>query len=183
MPFWAFLSQTLDADGSCRLAVTGVQTLCSAIGLELSDDNGYRRLLQSALTSADEALLRLNAHVTERLRALLHEGRRVLVMDDTSIRMPDSKVNATLCMQAPQQKPGCGFPLRPMLGFFDLNSGTWVAAVKSKGGTRCAAILAHAAASAQWRQPHCRPRFRLLRFYRRVHGTRSRYGHASASGA
>jgi hypothetical protein len=41
--------------------------------------------------------------------------------------------NAALYMQAPQQKPGCGFPLMPLLGLFDLHGGTWVAAVKSKG--------------------------------------------------
>ena len=35
--FWAFLAQTLDADGSCRRAVTRVQTLCSALGSPLPD--------------------------------------------------------------------------------------------------------------------------------------------------
>ena len=35
----AFLSQTLDADGSCRRAVTRLQTLCSALGLALPDED------------------------------------------------------------------------------------------------------------------------------------------------
>lgn len=60
--FWAFLAQVLDPDGSCRRAVTRVQTLCSVLGL-----------------------------------ALPREGRRIVVMDGTSIRMPDSKDNAAEC--------------------------------------------------------------------------------------
>lgn len=130
--FWAFLAQTLDADGSCRRAVTRVQTLCSALGLDLLDeDTGAHCTSRARLPM--KLLLRLNSHITEKLGALPNEGRRVLVMDGTSIRMPDSKANAALYMQAPQQKPGCGFPLMPLLGLFDLNSGAWVAAVKSKG--------------------------------------------------
>lgn len=130
--FWAFLSQTLDADGSCRRAVTRVQTLCSALGLELPDeDTGAYCTARARLPV--KLLLRLHSHITQRLGALPREERRVLVMDGTSIRMPDSKANAALYMQAPQQKPGCGFPLMPVLGLFDLNSGTWIGAVKSKG--------------------------------------------------
>jgi hypothetical protein len=37
--FWAFLSQVLDADGSCRRAVTRVQTLCCALKLRLPDED------------------------------------------------------------------------------------------------------------------------------------------------
>jgi len=130
--FWVFLSQTLDADGSCRRAVTRVQTLCSALGLELPDeDTGAYCTARARLPV--KLLLRLHSHITQRLGALPREGRRVLVMDGTSIRMPESKANASLYMQAPQQKPGCGFPLMPVLGLFELNSGTWIGAVKSKG--------------------------------------------------
>jgi hypothetical protein len=130
--FWAFLSQTLDADGSCRRALTRVQTLCSALGLELPDeDTGAYCTARARLPM--KLLLRLHSHITQKLGALPREGRRVLVMDGTSIRMPDSKANAALYMQAPQQKPGCGFPLMPVLGLFDLSSGSWIGTVKSKG--------------------------------------------------
>jgi hypothetical protein len=37
--FWAFLCQTLDADGSFRRAVTRVQTLCSALKLPLPHED------------------------------------------------------------------------------------------------------------------------------------------------
>ncbi len=37
--FWGFLSQVLDPDGSCRRAVTRIQTLCSALHLPLPKDD------------------------------------------------------------------------------------------------------------------------------------------------
>ena len=129
--FWAFLSQTLDADGSCRRAVTRVQTLCSALGLKLPDaDTGAYCTARARLPM--RLLLKVHAHIANKLGALPRAGRRVLVMDGTSIRMPDSKENAAAYAHAPQQKPGCGFPLMPVLGLFDLHGGTWIAAVKSK---------------------------------------------------
>lgn len=138
--FWAFLSQILDADGSCRRAVTRVQTLCSALGLELPDeDTGAYCTARARLPM--KLLLRFHSQITGKLGgALPHDGRRVLVMDGTSIRMPDSKANASLYMQAPQQTPGCGFPLMPVQGLFDLSSGTWIGAVRSKGRTHDAML-------------------------------------------
>jgi hypothetical protein len=138
--FWAFLAQTLDADGSCRRAVTRVQTLCSALGLELPDeDTGAYCTARARLPM--RLLLNLHAHVVERLGTCsLSAGRRVLVMDGTSIRMPDSAENAAVYSHAPQQKPGCGFPLMPVLGLFDLSGGTWIAAVKSKPRAHDAAL-------------------------------------------
>ncbi len=130
--FWAFLSQTLDADGSCRRAVTRVQTLCSALKLPLPDeDTGAYCTARARLPI--KLLLRLHSHIAGKLGELPREGRRVLVMDGTAIRMSDSKANAAVYKQAPQQKPGCGFPLMPLLGLFDLHGGNWVATVKSKG--------------------------------------------------
>ncbi|MEZ5387723.1 MAG: IS4 family transposase [Prosthecobacter sp.] len=138
--FWAFLSQTLDADGSCRRAVTRVQTLCSALGLVLPDeDTGAYCAARARLPM--RLLLNVHAHVVGRLGTCsLSEGRRVLVMDGTSIRMPDSQRNAAVYARGPGQKPGCGFPLMPVLGLFDLSGGTWIAAVKSKPRAHDAAL-------------------------------------------
>jgi hypothetical protein len=138
--FWAFLAQTLDADGSCRRAVTRVQTLCSALGLALPDeDTGAYCTARARLPM--RLLLNVHAHVAERLGVCSpSQGRRVLVMDGTSIRMPDSKPNAAVYARGPGQKPGCGFPLMPVLGLFDLSGGTWIAAVKSKPRAHDAAL-------------------------------------------
>lgn len=129
--FWAFLSQVLDADGNCRRAVTRVQTLCSALGLPMPDeDTGAYCVARARLPV--QLLLKVLGFIVERLTALPREGRRVLVMDGTSIRMPDTPQNASAYSYGPQQKPGCGFPLMPLLGLFELGTGAWLAAVKSK---------------------------------------------------
>ena len=86
--FWAFLSQVLDPDGSCRRAVTRVQTLCSALGLTLPDeDTGAYCVARSRLPI--RVLFKVFYFIVERLTALPREGRRIVVMDGTSIRMPD----------------------------------------------------------------------------------------------
>lgn len=129
--FWAFLSQVLDPDGSCRRAVTRVQTLCSALGLALpKDDTGAYCIARARLPI--RVLLKLLYHIVHRLTALPREGRRIVVMDGTSIRMPDSKENAAEYAYTPNAKPGCGFPLMPVLGLFDLGTGAWLASVKCK---------------------------------------------------
>ena len=129
--FWAFLSQALDADGSCRRAVTRVQTLCSALGLPLpKSDTGAYCVARARLPV--ELLLQVHTFVVQRLMSQPREGRRILVMDGTSLRMPDTPENAAVYAYGPGQKPGCGFPLMPLLGLFDLRSGVWIATVKSK---------------------------------------------------
>jgi len=129
--FWAFLSQVLDADGSCRRAVTRVQTLCSALGLALpKEDTGAYCIARARLPM--RVLLKVFYFIVERLTALPREGRRIVVMDGTSIRMPDSAENAAAYSYTPSQKPGCGFPLMQLLGLFDLATGAWLATIKSK---------------------------------------------------
>ena len=64
--FWAFLSQTLDADGSCRRAVTRVQTLCSVLKLPLPDeDTGAYCTARARLPI--KLLLRLHSHIAGKL--------------------------------------------------------------------------------------------------------------------
>jgi len=129
--FWAFLAQVLDADGSCRRAVTRVQTLCSALGLTLpKEDTGAYCVARARLPI--RVLLKVFYFIVQRLTALPRNGRRIIVMDGTSIRMPDPPENAADYSCTPNQKRGCGFPLMQVLGLFDLATGAWLATVKSK---------------------------------------------------
>lgn len=129
--FWAFLSQVLDADGSCRRAVTRVQTLCSALGLALpKEDTGAYCIARTRLPV--RVLFKVFYFIVQRLTALPRDGRRIVVMDGTSIRMPDSPENAAAYSHTPGSKPGCGFPLTQLLGLFDLATGAWLATIKSK---------------------------------------------------
>ncbi|MBX7211573.1 MAG: hypothetical protein K1X78_24920 [Verrucomicrobiaceae bacterium] len=69
--FWALLSQTLDADGSCCRAVTRVQTLCSALKLPLPDeDTGAYCTARARLPM--KLLLRLRSHIVGKLAERPH---------------------------------------------------------------------------------------------------------------
>jgi hypothetical protein len=50
-------------------------------------------------------------------------GRRVKIIDGTSVSMPDTAANQRLWPQSSAQKPGCGFPLLKLVGLFSLQSG------------------------------------------------------------
>ena len=129
--FWAFLSQVLDPDGCCRRAVTRVQTLCSTLGLRVpSADTAAYCIARARLPMG--VLLRVFSFVARRVASRPRAGRRMLVMDGTSITLADSPRNAAAYRCAPGQKPGCGFPLMPLLGLFDLATGTLLAVAKSK---------------------------------------------------
>lgn len=64
--FWAFLSQTFDADGICRRAVTHVQTLCSALKLPPPDENTGAYCTARARLPIN-LLLRLHSHIASKL--------------------------------------------------------------------------------------------------------------------
>ena len=50
-------------------------------------------------------------------------GRRMLVVDGTTVQTPDTTSNQAQWPQVTSQQPGCGFPLVHLVGFFCLSSG------------------------------------------------------------
>ena len=129
--FWAFLSQVLDPDGCCRRAVTRVQTLCSALRLPLpGEDTGAYCTARTRLPI--RLLYQLFWSTVEHLGRRSRAGRRIVVMDGTSVRLPDTAKNAAAYSYTPRQPPGCGFPLLQLLALFDLHTGAWLAMTKSK---------------------------------------------------
>ena len=50
-------------------------------------------------------------------------GKKVNVVDGTTISMPDTPENQRIYPQLESQKPGCGFPIMRMLTVFSLASG------------------------------------------------------------
>ena len=129
--FWGFLSQVLDPDGSCRRAVTRIQTLCSALHLPLPKDDTAAYCIARARLPI-RVLVRVSRGIIGRLTGGSPGGRRLVVMDGTSITLPERPKNAAAYSYAPGQRPGCGFPVMSLLGLFDLASGTWLALTKSK---------------------------------------------------
>jgi hypothetical protein len=82
------------------------------------------RLLFAVLQHITQALVRTAGDFGS-------DGGRLLVMDGTSITMPDSDANRAVNHYASGQKPGCGFPQMHLLGLFDLRTGGWLRVVKS----------------------------------------------------
>lgn len=125
---WVFLSQCLSADHSCREAVarlvawrvTQGQTPCSA-------ETGAYCTARDALPEAAcrELVRRTGRELEDQAPAAwLWRGRRVRVVDGTTITMPDTPENQAEYPQPETQKPGCGFPSARALVVFSLAVGT-----------------------------------------------------------
>jgi Transposase DDE domain len=96
-------------------------------------------------------LRRLWWRAADRLAAAAPElpgchGRRVLVVDGSSVTAPDTHDNQQQWPQPKSQKPGCGFPLLSLVGIFCLGSGALLRAAHGKWATseaRLFALLRH----------------------------------------
>jgi hypothetical protein len=129
LTFWAFLSQVLSKDSSCRAAVRKILAWWK---FELpsqeepsSDNSAYcqarQRLEDKTLRAiSDQLAARLERHVPDRA---LWKGRPVKVVDGTGLSMPDTAANQARWPQSKSQKPGCGFPILKLIGIFSLASG------------------------------------------------------------
>jgi len=118
--FWTFLSQVLQ-DGSCRNATREVQARRK--GSRISSANTAYCKARKRLPL--EWIEKQGSQVAQRLRnasAWDWNGRRVLLVDATSCRLPDTADNQAEYPQPGGQKPGCGMPVMQLVGVFDLGS-------------------------------------------------------------
>ena len=121
---WAFLSQVLSADKSCRAAVLRILVVLVALerGPCQLDTAAYCR----ARAKLPAALLRrLTLRVGQQLEAAvpkpwLWKGQHVLLADGTTCSLPDTPENQQAYPQPPTQKPGLGFPLIRMVVLLSL---------------------------------------------------------------
>ena len=126
--FWAFLFQILSPQCACREVVRKVQAWWQ----------GPRSKRMSANSAAYcQARSRLPLPTLEKLFGALAStlerrildcerwlgGRRVKILDGTTLSMPDTPANQKRWPQPSSQKPGCGFPLLRLVGLFCLSSG------------------------------------------------------------
>jgi hypothetical protein len=125
---WTFLSQCLDADPSCRQAVTRLLAWRTARGLpRCSTNTGAYCKARGRLPEALLAQLTRDTGAATRRRAAagwLWKGRAVKVADGTCVSMPDTPANQEEYPQPRSQKPGCGFPLLRLVVVFSLAVGT-----------------------------------------------------------
>ncbi|MDM8006846.1 MAG: IS4 family transposase, partial [Phycisphaerae bacterium] len=125
---WVFLSQCLSADHSCREAVSRLiawrvaqdQQPCSA------ETGAYCTARGNLPEEAIHQLVRDTGKETEAQadESWLWLGRRVRVVDGSTITMPDTPANQGAYPQQENQKPGCGFPMARILVIFSLAVGT-----------------------------------------------------------
>jgi len=124
---WTFLAQVLEADSSCRKAVTRVLSyLPQSAGLDASHDPSAYSKARKRLPH--ELVPRLARMVGEKLAAKteprrLWHGHRVKLLDGSSVALWDSRPNQAAYPQPEGQRPGCGFPVARLVCIFDLLTG------------------------------------------------------------
>ena len=133
---WVFLSQCLSMDHSCRDAVARLVAWRVACGQRpCSADTGAYCTARSHLP--EEACRRLVGHTGQELEneapaEWLWQGRRVRVVDGSTVTMTDTPKNQAEYPQLKSQKPGCGFPIARIVVVFSLAVGTALEAAIGK---------------------------------------------------
>jgi hypothetical protein len=134
--FWAFLSQALSPQVSCREVVRKLQSYCSQQGLRLpgSSTSAY---CQARGRLPLQRLEAIHQEVCEELQGRVQEGwlwlsRRVRVVDGTGIRLNDTAQNQAAYPQPAAQRAGCGFPVMQVVACFCLHSGALIDWVSTK---------------------------------------------------
>ena len=127
LTLWTFLLQVLSPDGSCREALSRLRPWMIAKGqTPCSPHTGSyckaRKRLPEGVVST------LARHRGQRLgeqtpEAWLWNGRRVKIVDGSTVSMPDTEANQAAYPQPSGQRPGVGFPLARIVAVFDLVSG------------------------------------------------------------
>src|SRR5262245_733165 len=128
LTLWAFLSQVLSPDGTCRAAVARVLAWLTSRGeppCSPKPDPSCK-----ARQRLPESLL---PRLTRETGRALHDatpdgwrwhGRRVKVADGSTASMPDTPANQRAYPQNPTQAAGVGFPLARLVVVFCLACGT-----------------------------------------------------------
>jgi len=124
--------QALDQDSSQRKAVAATMTARRARSCRTGscDPSGYcsarQRLRLSLLLRLVDAVA---AWLQKAARPRFWHGRRVLLLDGSTVSMPDTPGNQRFFGQPSGQKPGCGFPVARLCTLFCAASGALVAAM------------------------------------------------------
>lgn len=124
---WVFLSQVLSTDHSCRLAVTRLVAHRTASGQDpCSPETGsYCKARQRLPIGVFTRLVRTIAAGLQRRapREWLWKGREVVLVDGSTVSMPDSQANQHVFPQAKTQAPGVGFPIARIVAVISLATG------------------------------------------------------------
>lgn len=138
-----FLAQAMSADRSCQNIVNqaAVQRLTGGLPTGSTGTGAYCQARQ-------RLPLKMVSCLTQHLGGLidtqvpdtwLWQGRRVRIVDGTTLTMPDTPANQAAFPQQRNQKPGLGFPICRLVGITCLASGALLDAAvgryQGKGGS------------------------------------------------
>jgi hypothetical protein len=124
---WTFLSQVLGQDHSCRDAVHRLIAYLVSRGKPACDSetDSYCKARKRLPLGVIRRLLYRSADELERHTPedWLWKGRRVQLVDGTTVSMPDTYDNQRSFPQPRAQKPGLGFPLARVVAVISLATG------------------------------------------------------------
>jgi hypothetical protein len=124
---WAFLSQVASSSKSCVCAVSRVMLLLTLLGRRPC--NAGSGAYCKARAKLPEAFLRrLTCEVGRQLEdqapnAWRWRRRRVILVDGSTLSMPDTAANQRAYPQSRSQRPGVGFPLMRWVALIGLATG------------------------------------------------------------
>jgi len=123
-----FIFQVLSNDGSCQRAVGSVLAERLSQGQSANSVNtgpyckARSRLPLEPLRQAVKNVgMRLHQQMP---KAWLWQDYRVVLLDGTTVLMPDTADNQRVFPQQSHQKPGLGFPIARLVGLISLAAGT-----------------------------------------------------------
>ena len=124
----AFLLQVLSEDGSCKHAVARVlvERLQTGATPNTVNTGPYcKARLRLPLTPLKELATEIGQELCKRLPSQWNwKGHRLVIVDGTTVLMPDTQVNQGRFPQQSNQKPGLGFPIARIVVLTSLGAGT-----------------------------------------------------------
>ena len=125
--FWLFLAQVIAADASCREVLRSFLVwLALEEGKTASPSTGAYCKARNRIPLADIEQMHVQVRGAVEPQAChphLWCGRRVKVIDGSSVSMPDTPDNQERYPQPNMQKAGCGFPVMRIVAVFSLSTG------------------------------------------------------------
>ena len=130
----AFVSQVLSTDGSCRQAVSQVLAERVSQGKHANSIN-----TSSYCKARDDLPLAPIVNAVKETGKALHaqaqpfwrwKGHNTLIVDGTTILMPDTVSNQQAFPQQSAQKKGLGFPIARIVGLISLSTGSVISYAK-----------------------------------------------------
>ena len=122
-----FVAQAMSPDRSCQHTVNqaAIQRLVNGLPRCSTHTGGYCRARQRLPIHMIAGLTRyLGQQLDQRLReAWRWQGRRVRLVDGTTVTMPDTEANQAVFPQQAGQQTGLGFPICRIVGITCLSSG------------------------------------------------------------